>query len=166
MSILFLLLFQQPVRPAWLFQSRSGKTAGAATKTVHRLVGEAFLGPLQLGMDTNHKDGVKTNNRVTNLEYVTEGENIRLFWASWLAPDWGTPPDVVRRIQREWHRVGFARLAEELGMEALTIKYIAQGRRRRNVPLSEEGEATCLLEAARWWPNADRASERTCDAHH
>jgi hypothetical protein len=44
---------------------------------VHVLVAEAFLGPRPPGMDINHKDAVKTNNRPENLEYVTHTENMR-----------------------------------------------------------------------------------------
>jgi hypothetical protein len=43
---------------------------------VHRLVVEAFIGKIPEGMTVNHKDGNKTNNCVTNLEIVTQKENI------------------------------------------------------------------------------------------
>ena len=42
---------------------------------VHRLVAGAYLGPSDLQI--NHKDGDKTNNAVSNLEYVTCKENVR-----------------------------------------------------------------------------------------
>lgn len=44
---------------------------------IHALVAEAFLGPRPENYDINHKDGIKTNNDVSNLEYVTHAENMR-----------------------------------------------------------------------------------------
>lgn len=43
---------------------------------VHRLVTMAFLGDPG-SMDVNHKNGVRTDNRLDNLEYCTRTENIR-----------------------------------------------------------------------------------------
>jgi len=45
--------------------------------TVHSLVALAFIGPCPPGHEVNHKDGVKTNPRLTNLEYVTFKENVQ-----------------------------------------------------------------------------------------
>ena len=43
---------------------------------VHRLVAEAFITNSQ-GLDTvNHKDEVKTNNTVTNLEWMSQKDNL------------------------------------------------------------------------------------------
>ena len=47
---------------------------------VHRLVYEAFNGPIPDGMQINHNDEVKTNNNLENLSLVTCKENI----------NWGT----------------------------------------------------------------------------
>lgn len=44
--------------------------------TVHSIVMEAFVGPRQDGLQVNHKNGIKTDNRLENLEYVTPGENV------------------------------------------------------------------------------------------
>ncbi len=47
-------------------------------KRISRLVAEAFIGPAPtIGHQVNHKDGNKQNNQSTNLEWVTNSENIR-----------------------------------------------------------------------------------------
>lgn len=46
------------------------------TFTVHKLVMEAFVSRRPSGLVVNHKDGVKTNNRIENLEWVTVRENV------------------------------------------------------------------------------------------
>jgi hypothetical protein len=47
------------------------------SRTVHSLVAEAFLGPRPSGLQVNHKNGIKTDNRPGNLEYVTQCVNTR-----------------------------------------------------------------------------------------
>lgn len=47
----------------------------SGTFSVHRLVYEAFRGEIPSDKWINHKDGVKTNNDLLNLELVTRSEN-------------------------------------------------------------------------------------------
>lgn len=53
------------------------RTHPRLTKTarVHHLVAAAFLGPRAAGIEVNHKNCDKADNRVENLEYVTSQEN-------------------------------------------------------------------------------------------
>ena len=47
------------------------------TKSVHRLVANAFIDGDHSGLDVNHLDGDKTNNSLSNLEICTRKENMR-----------------------------------------------------------------------------------------
>lgn len=46
------------------------------TTKVHRLVLETFVGDCPGGMECNHKDGIKANNKLNNIEWITHGKNI------------------------------------------------------------------------------------------
>lgn len=45
--------------------------------TVHSLVMKTFIGPYPLDMEINHKDGIKSNNNLDNLEYITRSKNMK-----------------------------------------------------------------------------------------
>ena len=53
-------------------------------KYVHRLVMLAFVGESELTV--NHKNGVKTDNRLENLEYCTRSENMQHAFNTGLSP--------------------------------------------------------------------------------
>jgi len=52
---------------------------------VHRLVALAFLGPCPPGHEVNHRFGIKTDNRATELEWATKSANTRHAYAGGLA---------------------------------------------------------------------------------
>ena len=47
------------------------------TKSIHNLVATAFVPGWRKGLQVNHKNGIKTDNRAENLEWVTASENTR-----------------------------------------------------------------------------------------
>ena len=51
------------------------KLGCGATREVHKLVAEAFMGALPKGMQTRHLNGVATDNRIQNLRFGTVSEN-------------------------------------------------------------------------------------------
>lgn len=54
----------------WVLISAQNK----AHRTVHRLVADAFLGPIPNKMQVRHKDGNRWNNHLSNLEIGTKAE--------------------------------------------------------------------------------------------
>jgi hypothetical protein len=55
-----------------------GFSAGARKERVlvHRVVALAFLGPVPPSQEVNHRNGLKTDNRLENLEYVSRARNL------------------------------------------------------------------------------------------
>lgn len=71
---------------------------------VHQLVAEAFVPGYESGLDVDHKNGIKTDNRAENLQYRTRSENVRRAYEMGLAhghksPNAGTPPQKVQIIE-------------------------------------------------------------------
>lgn len=97
------------------------------TFTVHRLVGDAFLKKQDLSFDQiNHKDGVKTNNNVTNLEWCNSMINNR-HRAKVLGRVGGLPSCIkvrcvengeiyysIRDAERKYGRTGLAKVVKKV----------------------------------------------------
>lgn len=71
---------------------------------VHVLVAEAFLPGYEPGLDVDHKNGKKWDNRVENLQYLTRSDNIKRAFEMGLAkghkaPNAGTPPRKIQIVE-------------------------------------------------------------------
>ena len=77
------VLKMQPAPNGYLFVQlcANGVKAG---KSVHRLVIEAFKGASEKWV--NHMNGLKTDNRLINLEWMTPSENAQHAWDTGLQP--------------------------------------------------------------------------------
>jgi hypothetical protein len=110
------------------------------TVTVHKLVATAFLGPCPPGHEVNHKDGDKTNNRATNLEWVTHVANIQHAMAAGLMANRargqrngnGRLTDAqVAEIRALQGRESVTETAKRYGIHPSTVSHIRLGDRRR-----------------------------------
>lgn len=50
------------------------------TRQVHRVIAITFLGDIAPGLEVNHKDHDRNNNRLDNLEVCTRKQNIAHHW--------------------------------------------------------------------------------------
>jgi hypothetical protein len=75
-------------KPRWKMVARRIKRTGYVTYHLskdgqsrdlraHRLVWEAFNGSIRKGLEINHRNGIKTDNRLVNLETLTKSENMK-----------------------------------------------------------------------------------------
>ena len=114
--------------------------------TVHGLVAMTFLGDCPDGKQINHIDGVKTNNRADNLEYVTSSENQQHAYDTNLRiPPRGETQGLSKLTEKNVHEMRslfglepYKTIAARFGVTASNVCMIATG--RSWAWLKEEGE--------------------------
>lgn len=102
------------------------------TRSVHRLIALAFLGESQ-GRDVNHINGNKHDNRLSNLEYLSRGDNHRHAYRTGIREPVGIkiPREQRRAILAMRETTKVADIARKYGVARATISKLC----RRLVPL-------------------------------
>lgn len=111
---------------------------GAGTKFAHRVIWQHVNGPVPDGMEINHINGIKNDNRIANLELATPSENIRHAYATGLnkaangeasARAKLTAANVESIHVRRANGESAKKLALEMGVSVDTISAVTSGRR-------------------------------------
>lgn len=112
-------------------------------RTAHRMVADAFLGPIPPKMQVNHKNGDKSDPSLENLEIVTAGENRSHAYRT-LGVEPNRPPSGINNVNarltyrevtliREKYAdggVSYSNLAAEYGTTKQTIARIVKRQTR------------------------------------
>lgn len=118
----------------------------------HRVIWESAHGVLPADLQINHKNGVKTDNRIANLEVVTGSQNTKHAMDTGLSTTQGeshpnatlTNEAVLAVYARAWAGESMKELAAEFGATYSTIRSIKSGRWWRRVT----GHVTASKKAA------------------
>jgi hypothetical protein len=106
----------------------------------HRVIYEAVHREIPPGLEIDHCNGRKADNRARNLEAVTRAQNVQRAVAMGLAPVGSQRSDAklteaqVREIRRTADTVTNAEWARRLGINSRTVRDARSGKTWRHVP--------------------------------
>jgi len=110
--------------------------------STHRIVWVTFRGAIPRGLQINHKDGNKLNNKLSNLELVSASQNIKHAHENGLMPSQkgrNNPASKltesqVTAIKRQLHLKNNQELAQQFGVSHTNISLIRRGISWTHVP--------------------------------
>lgn len=116
------------------------KDGKQSKKKVHRIVAEAFIPNPGGKPQVNHINGVRTDNRVCNLEWCTQGENLAHSfrelgrkpsapWTGRRSPNRALTDEQADAIRKD--RRGSRAIAAEYGVSEKTVQNIKTGKTYR-----------------------------------
>jgi len=103
---------------------------------VHRAVFTAFVGPIPQGFVINHKDGNKLHNAVSNLEAVSNRDNILHAYAVLNRSPTGNKiheSDVISIREKHADGIAMKNLAKKYGLSHTAIMLIVRGKTWKRV---------------------------------
>jgi hypothetical protein len=116
---------------------RLGGGRGGRCMYAHRLIWEAVHGPIPAGLEVDHRNGKKADNRIVNLDLVTRAENVRRAFALGLAAV-GEACSYSRLTEEQVCEIRASALptrtwAAMLGLDPSTIRLARRGSTWRHV---------------------------------
>ena len=126
------IISQRPINngSGYLVVTLNDNERKAHTHLVHRLVARAFVPGYREGLDVNHKDEDKTNNRADNLEWCDRQYNINYGTGKWRRKKYNARP--VEQLTTDGKVIArydnASQAARALGCDPTTINTVCRGR--------------------------------------
>lgn len=116
---------------------RLGSRGGAGCLYAHRMIWETVNGPIPAGLYVDHRNGRKSDNRISNLDVVTPSENVLRAIARGCVPlgsaksDSKLTEDLVCEIRAS--KLSNGKLAAQIGVDRSTVRLARVGTTWRHV---------------------------------
>mgnify|MGYP000942750395 CR=1 FL=1 len=143
--------------PAGYLQLRAMVNGTRYYVGAHRIVWAYFKGPIPDGMIVNHKNGIKDDNRLNNLELNTYSGNMSHAMQNGLKDQYGEKNPASKLSDRQIAQIRLAyagggytmkTLGEKFGVSFKTISKIVRGQRRakQGGPIQERNLHKCVCD--------------------
>ena len=115
---------------------------GGQRVLAHRMIWEAVHGPIPERMTVNHINGIKIDNRISNLELLTVSENLKHAYQTGLIDKKGEAhplakldEEAVMFIRRNRGKYTNRQFAVMFGVGIVCVSQAANGRRWKHLPM-------------------------------